>query len=101
MHRLVGESERAHAGLGDAATALPGAADGKAHAAVSQPAAVALVVVLETPGGVKLADQRQLGSLTSAGAFRLLEGEGARYVGDGACGRSRDSWEICVKSFVF
>lgn len=92
MHRLVGESKWAHPRLGDASAALPGAADGKAHAAVFQPSAVALVVLLEAPGGVKLADQRQLGALTSTRLLRLLEGEGARYVGDRACER-RDSWK--------
>lgn len=82
---LVGEPKGAHPRLGDAAAAvLPGAADGKPHAAVSQPAAVTPVVVTETPGGVKMADQRQLAALALARESGLAEGEGARDVGDGA-----------------
>lgn len=84
MRRLIRESERAHAGLGEASTAPPGVADGKAHAAVVQPSAITPVVLLETPRSVKLTDQRQLGSPTSAGVFRLLEGERSRNEGDGA-----------------
>lgn len=86
MRRLVWEPKRAHPRLRDASAALPGVADRKPHAAVSQPPAVTLVVFLETPGGVKMADQRQLGSLTSACAYRLVEGKRPWYVGDGACG---------------
>lgn len=89
MHRLVREPKRAHPRLGEASAALPGVADGKPHAAVSQPPAVTLVVFLETPGGVKMADQRQLGSLTSASLYRLVEGERPRYVGDGACRKKK------------
>lgn len=89
MHRLVREPKRAHPRLGDSSAALPGVADGKPHAAVSQPPAVTLVVFLETPGGVKMADQRQLGSLTSACLYRLVEGERPRYVGDGACRKKK------------
>lgn len=89
MHRLVREPKRAHPCLGEASAALPGVADGKPHAAVSQPPAVTLVVFLETPGGVKMADQRQLGSLTSACLYRLVEGERPRYVGDGACRKKK------------
>lgn len=83
---LVGEPEGAHPRLRDASTALPGAADGKANAAVSQPAAVTLVVLLETPGGIKMADQGQPSSLTVTRFLRLLEGERPRDEEDGACG---------------
>lgn len=82
---LVGEPEGAHPRLRDASTALPGAADGKANAAVSQPAAVTLVILLETPGGVKLANQCQPGSLTVTCFLRLLEGKRPRDEEDGAC----------------
>lgn len=73
MALLVGEPERAHPRLGDAPAARPGVADGKAHAAVSQPAAVTPVQLLEAPGGVKMADQCQPGSLTTAGRSCLVE----------------------------
>lgn len=72
---LVGEAEGAHAGLRDASTALPGRADGETDAAVTQPAAVTLVVFLEAPGGVELADKCQSGFLPFAGVRRLLEAE--------------------------
>lgn len=91
MHRLVGESKRAHPRFRDASTPLSGVADWKPYAAVSQPSAVTLVIILETPGGVQLADQRQLSSLTFACAFRLLEGERPRYIVDGACEGRKDS----------
>lgn len=84
MLHPLGEPKGAHAGLGDAAAALPGVTDGKPDAAVSQPPAVALVVLLETPRRVELADQRQLCALMSARLLGLLEGEGAGNVGDGA-----------------
>lgn len=72
---LVGEAEGAHAGLRDASAALPGGTDGEADAAVAQPAAVTLVVLLEAPGSIELADQCQPGSLAFAGVNRLLEAE--------------------------
>lgn len=85
---LAGEADQAHSGLGHAAAARPGLGDGIAHASVLQPAAVAAVVALETPGSVKMADQGQLSPLELTGALRLREGEGARQVEDGACGRT-------------
>lgn len=97
MHHLVGESKWAHPCFRDASTALPGVADGKPYAAVFQPSAVTLVVVLETPGRVKLANQRQLSSLTFTCVFCLLEGERPRYVGDGACERRKDLWKTSRK----
>lgn len=72
---LVREAKGAHTGLWDASTALPGDADGEADAAVTQPAAVTLVVFLEAPGSVELADQSQLGFLAFAGICCLLEAE--------------------------
>lgn len=101
---LVGEPEGAHPCLGQASTALPGAADGKANAAVSQPAAVTLVILLETPGGVKLANQCQPSSLTVTRFFRLLEGERPRDEEDGACqGRKRTlTWKsVLVECWRF
>lgn len=90
MHHLVGESKWAHPCFRDASTVLPGVADGKPYAAVFQPSTVTLVVLLETPGGVKLADQRQRSSLTLTCVFCLLVGERPRYVGDSACERRKD-----------
>lgn len=72
---LVGEAEGAHTGLREASTALPGGADGEADAAVAQPAAVTLVVLMETPGSVELADQCQPASVAFADVRRLLETE--------------------------
>ncbi len=97
MHHLVGESKWAHSCFRDASTALPGIADGKPYAAIFQPSTVTLVVVLETPGGVKLADQRQLSSLMFTCVFCLLKGERPRYVGDSACERRKDLWKTSRK----
>lgn len=72
---LVGEAKGAHAGLRDSPTALPGGADGETDTAVTQPAAVTLVVFLEAPGSVELADQCKPGFLPSAGVRCLLEAE--------------------------
>lgn len=91
MRRLVREAERAHAGLGEASTAPPGVADGKAHAAVLQPSAVTPIVLVEAPGCVQLTHQRQPGAPASAGVLRLLEGEGPRDEGDGACGQMSEA----------
>lgn len=93
MRHLVGESKCAHPSLGDAPTALSGVSDGILYTAVFQPSTVTLVVVLETPSSIKLADQRQLGSLTFACMFCLLEGESPRHVEDGACERRKDSYK--------
>lgn len=90
MHHLARESKRANSCFGDASTALPGVAYRKPRTAVFQPPAVTLVVFLETPGGVKVADQRQLGSLTFTRVSCLLEGEGPRYEEQGACEGRRD-----------
>lgn len=89
MRHLVGEAKRAHPRLGEAPTAPPGVSDGKSHAAVSQPSAVTLVVVLETPGSVQLSHQRQLSPLLSTRVFSLLERERPRHEEDGACERRR------------
>lgn len=87
VHRrcLVGEAEGAHAGLRDAPAALPGGADGETDAAVTQPAAVTLVVFLEAPGSVELADQCQPGLLVFAGIRCLLEAERPRDEENRAC----------------
>lgn len=92
MCYFVGESEGAHPSFWETSTIFPWVANGKPDAAVFKPSAVTLVVVLETPGGVKLADQRQLGSLVFAGVYSLLKGEGPRYVEDRACDTRRDQF---------
>lgn len=89
MHHLVGESKWVHPCIRDTPTVLPGVDDGKPYAAVFQPSTITLVEVLETPGGVKLADQRQLSSLMFTCVFCLLEGERAWFVEDRTCGRRR------------
>lgn len=83
---LVWESKRAYPCLLDVSTALPGVADGKPNAAIFQPTAITTVKFSEMPGSIKLADRRQLSSLTFTGVPCLFEGESPRYVEDGACG---------------
>ena len=100
MGHLVREPEWAHPCLRDASAAPPGVADGEPHAAVIQPSAVTLVIVSEVPGGIKLADQRQLGALMFTRMSCLLEGESPWYVEDRACG-GRRGWFEHVQWFGF
>ena len=51
-----GEAKAAHSGIRKAPAARPRRGDGEAHAAVSQPAAVALVQPRELPGSIEVPD---------------------------------------------
>lgn len=81
----MGESKWAHPCFRDASTIFPWDVNGKPYAAVFKPTAITLIIALEAPGGVKLADQSQLSALMFAGVHSLVKGEGPRYVEDRAC----------------
>lgn len=51
-----GEAKAAHSGIRKAPAARPRRGDGEAHAAVSEPAAVALVQPRELPGSIEVPD---------------------------------------------
>lgn len=87
----VGEAvDGPHAG-GRAAAAPARGLDGVAHAAVRQPARVALVQAL-VPGQVQLPDRGQRGALAAALGTRAGQGQaaGRAHVEDLACGTVRE-----------
>ena len=62
-----GEAKAAHSGIREAPAARPRRRDGEAHAAVRQPAAVALVQPGELPGGIEVPDLGHHGPAPPAG----------------------------------
>lgn len=89
--RLLGsrEAEAAHAGVGEAPAARPRRRDGEAHAAVRQPASVALVQPRELPGGVEVPDLGHRGPASPARRVRFGQSQPPGHEEHVACGAGR------------
>lgn len=89
--RLLGsrEAEAAHARVGEAPAARPRRRDGEAHAAVRQPAAVALVQPRELPGGVEVPDLGHGGPAPPARRMRFRQRQPPGHEEHVACGEAR------------
>ena len=74
-----GEAEAAHSGIREAPAARPRRRDGEAHAAVRQPAAVALVQPGELPGGIEVPDLGHHGPAPPAGRMGFRQRQPPRH----------------------
>lgn len=89
--RLLGsrEAEAAHAWVGEAPAARPRRRDGEAHAAVRQPAAVALVQPRELPSGVEVPDLGHGGPAPPARRVRFRQRQPPGHEEHVACEEAR------------
>lgn len=71
----LGEAEAAHSGIREAPAARPRHGDGEAHAAVRQPAAIALVQGRELPGGIEVPDLGHRGPAPPARRVGFRQGQ--------------------------